>query len=650
MLVDNIRNFDAYLASNSDDAESVIHDLWLSKEQDLWSTEPHFYIRLAETADRLGQVMFAHDVVSEGLSHFPSNLRLLQLSALLLVKCGFPGKARDILSALVKDGSFDEETLGILGRVYKEIWVLSGGPSGERGFLEKSRSFYLQAFKTSGGTYSGINAASLTFMCGETDRAQKLARRVLAICAKNLKDPRARDYWTVATVGEAFILLGRFDRVAKYLTLARKLAGREYSYLASTRKQLLLLGRYADIPDEVLDLLSVPPVIAFTGHMIDRPGRKAPRFPPELVAHVKSEIANRIALLGASIGYSSAACGSDVLFLECMQDRRAETNVIFPFEREDFFRTSVAHGGDLWVERTEAVLHNAATTTYATEGTYLGDDLLFDYANRIIMGKAILRSRILETDPVLLTVWDGKDDDKPGGTAVFRKTWSSMGFREEIINLDNIRRHVTIPRSVGRGGRTNGRRRSAAGGRNRAVRRDVKAVLFADLAGFSTIREEQVPSFMENFLGGIAGHLKQSPHKPVFRNIWGDALFFVFDDVTAAAEYALGLRDFVRGLDWKSMNLPDTLSIRIGLHAGPVFWGREPVLGRTNYFGTHVNRAARIEPITNPGNVYASEQFAALLMSGSSNGLDCRYVGVIVLPKKFGKYPIYHVKRKNELE
>ena len=124
----------------------------------------------------------------------------------------------------------------------------------------------------------------------------------------------------------------------------------------------------------------------------------------------------------------------------------------------------------------------------------------------------------------------------------------------------------------------------------------------------------------------------------------------MFDDLLSAAHYALELRDFVMKTEWNRMNLPEDLRIRIGLHAGPVYYAREPILGRTNYFGNHVNRAARIEPITNPGNVYASEQFASLLMSQNASDLECKYVGIIVLPKRFGKYPIYHVKRRNEID
>ena len=148
----------------------------------------------------------------------------------------------------------------------------------------------------------------------------------------------------------------------------------------------------------------------------------------------------------------------------------------------------------------------------------------------------------------------------------------------------------------------------------------------------------------------LSAKLRRSSYQPEFKNLWGDALLFVFRNHLAAAEYALELRDLVRETDWVSLNLPHDLNIRIGLHVGPVYTGKEPLLGRWNLFGSHVNQAARIEPITSPGNVYASDAFAALLSADLNNRLDCRYVGEIVLPKKFGSYPIYHIKRKTEIE
>ena len=58
--------------------------------------------------------------------------------------------------------------------------------------------------------------------------------------------------------------------------------------------------------------------------------------------------------------------------------------------------------------------------------------------------------------------------------------------------------------------------------------------------------------------------------------------------------------------------------MRIGLHAGPVFEGIDAITGRPNFFGSRVNRAARIEPVTLPGHIYASQQFVGAAHRPSS--------------------------------
>jgi len=687
----SIKKFNTYLDSKSEDIENVIHELWVSKDDSTWSSQPHFYIRLGETADKLGQSMFAHDVLKEGLEYFPENLRLTQLYALSLIKCGFLNRARQILTGLVKKGHFDEETLGILGRVYKDMWVISGGAQGDTTYLEKSKNFYLKAFNKSRGYYSGINAASMSLMLGERENAGRLAKMVLKICLDRMSAGEKRDYWILATMGEGLLLLGDSEKALQYLKFAQRISGKNFSYLASTRKQMGLLKNYIDIEEEIFALLKVPPVVAFTGHMIDKPGRRPSRFPPDIEEDVKNAVCDVLERVNPGIGYSSAACGSDTLFLECMQTRKAETNIILPFVLEDFIHASVEFAGRAWVERVQRVLKRS-TVLMATEGKYSGDDLLFDYANRIIMGKTLLRSELLETESVLIAVWDGKGSRKTGGTYDFITTWEDKKYPIEIIDINRISKNRSKQRaermpdsgSVSDSGPSpnvlletdspDNRRTSEEGetGQMNAegsvsdtlhspappvkltdtvkdVNRSVKAMLFADLAGFSALKEEQIPFFIKNYLGAIAQSLKNTKHKPIFKNIWGDALYFVYNDLISAAEYALELRDLLKKKDWKSLYLFEDLKIRIGLHVGPVFGAKEPILKKMNYFGRHVNRAARIEPITNPGNVYASEQFASLLVSHSQNLLECIYVGVIVLPKKFGTYPIYLVKRRNEI-
>ena len=82
-----------------------------------------------------------------------------------------------------------------------------------------------------------------------------------------------------------------------------------------------------------------------------------------------------------------------------------------------------------------------------------------------------------------------------------------------------------------------------------------------------------------------------------------------------------------------------------------MFPGFDPILKRQNFFGSHVNIAARIEPITPPGAVYVSEQFASLLMASNAADFACDYMGHLALAKGFwGLYRIYRLRRLHELE
>ncbi len=664
MATADTRNFDAYLERNAGKIGEVIHDLWAAKDRTLWSRQPHFYIRLGSIADQLGQVMFAHDILGEGLRYFPDNLRITQLYSLSAIKCGFLVEARDLLNRLVKSGHDDEETLGILGRLYKEIWLLEGSEQTDHPTLRTSRNLYLKAFLKSQGYYSGINAATMSAVVGDWDNAGKLARRVMKICQEQASQSGESGPWLQATIGEASALLGDEELSVRAYRRAREEARGNLAEIASMRRQLKLLRRVSPLAEELLAELRVPPVVAFVGHMLDRPERRRPRLPPAAATCLKETIAETLSESGALIGYSSAACGSDLLFLECMQSVKGETNVILPFATEDFFATSVAYAGKEWIERVRAAIERSSRVEETGRGSYHHDDLLFRHANQIIAGKAILRSRLLETEPLLLSVWDGRRRREPGGTCETVEAWRRLGFAHRNVDPSPFRRiradlrsrdvaqppqaaaDPIAPDSIPlHAGPALGTDRYPPG-----IRREVVTLLFADLVGYSRLAEDQVPYFVKDFLASLVDRMKRLRGRPLFKNLWGDALCFAFSDPAAAAECALSLRDLVRQTEWSARHLPADLAIRIGLHAGPVFKGREPVLKRLNYFGSHVNLAARIEPITRPGNVYASEQFVALLVARGSKGIDSRYVGVITLPKEFGSYPIYHIKRVNEIE
>jgi class 3 adenylate cyclase len=176
--------------------------------------------------------------------------------------------------------------------------------------------------------------------------------------------------------------------------------------------------------------------------------------------------------------------------------------------------------------------------------------------------------------------------------------------------------------------------------------RSLKTLLFADFAGFSRVHDAAAPFFQESFWKIAAGAIAASPVKPLLASTWGDALYVVFDAPRNGAAFALSFLENMLDVDWASLGLSEASPIRIALHAGPVFCGFDPIIGRDNYFGSSVTKAARIEPVTPPGMVYASEAFAATLAATGGDEFMLEYVGRTALAKGYGESRIYRLDRR----
>jgi hypothetical protein len=386
----------------------------------------------------------------------------------------------------------------------------------------------------------------------------------------------------------------------------------------------------------MLPVLRASDVVAFTGHMIDATDRERPRFPAHLEAAVASTLRERAARWHAPVVFASAACGADLLMLEAALDAGAEVNVVLPFAREEFVRTSVAPAGPRWIERFDAALARASRVILATSEGYLGDDVLYEHAALLVEGLALLRASQLETEPAMLAVLDADGPEAVGGTRQAVARWQRLGGRVEIVDLAALRgADARNPRGA--------RVETAALRPPPASPRTLKSMLFADIAGYSRLEDAQVPRFQRLFWDLAARELAATGAPPRLANTWGDAVFAVFDTAPDAAAFALRLRDAMRAVDWAAIDLPPATTIRIALHAAPVFSGHDPVLGRENFFGAGVTRAARIEPVTPPGLVYASESFAATLAAAGSR-CPLEYVGTLHLAKQYGESRLYRVE------
>jgi len=68
-------------------------------------------------------------------------------------------------------------------------------------------------------------------------------------------------------------------------------------------------------------------------------------------------------------------------------------------------------------------------------------------------------------------------------------------------------------------------------------------------------------------------------------------------------------------------------------------------LRHDNFFGAHVSRAARIEPVTPEGFVYVTETLAAVLALHNADQFACHYVGITKAAKDYGEMRMFLLTR-----
>jgi class 3 adenylate cyclase len=601
-------------------------------------------IEAVEDCLRQGEPLLAYNAVQEGLQAQPGSLRLRQLKGLAVARSGDIERANRLLQALADEGGANSETLGMLARTHKDLALRTDGLVRDS-HLAAAFQIYHRAYQgaLAGGVhadawYTGINAATIAVLQGDLTKARQIAGEVKELCVRALaKAQAAPDYWLEATLGEAALILGEEAESIAHYTQAAALGAGRYGNLASTRRQAELLA--ARLPGRsawLSAILRIPPVLVYTGHMIDHPGRPHPRFPIEIEAAVSAVIRERLARVRPLAAYGSAACGSDILCLEAMRDLGGETHIVLPFPAAEFHRVSVDFAPGGWGERFERVLAAATSVTVTSEHRARGSAATFEYANFILTGIARLRSQVLQTDLQGLAIWDAQPPGGGGGAASLVGLWKSQQVETGEVRLADLRgtapEAAPIPESSLLGERPPG-----------GFTHEIRAMLFADAVGFSGLSEDQTPHFITEFLGAVAALSATTEQRPEHVETSGDGLYMVFRSVRDAGHYALALNRLVTGTDWSARGLPGGLNIRIALHCGPVYCGRNPITGAPLYTGPHTSRTARIEPVTPPGQVYASSAFAAVAAALGVDGLSLQYVGRIPLAKSYGMLALYLV-------
>ncbi|HEY9888813.1 MAG TPA: adenylate/guanylate cyclase domain-containing protein [Candidatus Obscuribacterales bacterium] len=322
---------------------------------------------------------------------------------------------------------------------------------------------------------------------------------------------------------------------------------------------------------------------------------------------------------------------------------------MLPYDQQQFIQDSVAVvPSGHWPQRFERAIAQATEVVIASQHKVDSlNEVFYEYSYRILHGLAKVRATQLNTDLMPLTVWNQQPGDGFGGTSSAVHYWQQWSETVAVIDLNAL---LAARRPVDLGAALNPVTAIAPAPTATLEPDDfnpeLRAMLFADVVNFTHLREDQFPAFVQHFLGTVAHLAAVSAHAPLFQNTWGDALYFVFASVRDAGIFALDLCDLMQTGQWQTKGLPADLNLRIALHAGPVVRHRNPITGHENYIGSHVNHTARIEPITPPGKVYASQAFAALASSTNVSTFTCDYVGKTPYAKQYGTFPTYHVCRR----
>ena len=603
------------------------------QHRDNWRSSPENFLLLGESLMQRSEPVSAYEIFQAGVDavehapicDVPLRRRLLQKAAQSLADTGALRESERILGALYAAGNRDGETLGLLAKVHKRVAIDSGDERALAMALKLYRQGYEEAEaheRPDDAIYNGINAATMARLSGNSDLSSQILARVRALCLAKGRP----GYWDLASLGECCLLEGNVEAAAEHY--AEAAANAPLRDRLSMWQQALLISDRLNLDSTILRPVFAPPsVLVFCGHRLDRQEAAKARFPASQIESIRSQIRTQIDRIQPGFGYCSAMCGSDILFIEEMLSHGAEVHVYLPFAATRFAEEYIAYAGTDWLERFDAVLSRVDSVTTVGQWDIGLNDKIHEFCSLYAFGAALLQHHSSRCDLHGLMVWDGVRDSRHSGTAAVANLWHEFGLGWDRIH----------PAGSGQT-----QPPDACGETEQDTRHTFLPMMFADVRGYSRLSGLQLYIFAERFMQACSRVLQKHDKGIYSTRSQGDSLFVVFRDLQSAVDTTRALRDMIAATDWVASGLPADLSARFALDCGPCYTYTDPVTGRREICGAHVIRAARLEPVTPPGHIYASESFAALSAVKKIEA-DFEAAGSIMLPKSYGQMRVYHL-------
>jgi hypothetical protein len=436
---------------------------------------------------QLDSIRYALAILERGMALDPDNLWFRQHQGKALGRSGRFADARTRLTALAREHP-SGETLGLLGRCYKDQWLQlwcvegltaeakRGKAKAAAAHLERAFESYAHAFRADPKDwYPGINALTLGSLChhltGKISTKADLALitqgvRWTVACALHACETAGRsEYWPLATQAELRLVAdGDEGCLDDYRAAAAQAVIDSNRFaLCSTREQLDMMieldfraalaeaarAEIIEAERQLADLLGTRTgtprhIVLFSGHMIDDPAKRgegkelAPRFPADRAAAAKREIKSALDQIGAGegdLGLCGGACGGDLLFAEACLARGMNLDMRLAKRVPQYLAESVTFADP---DQTWFGLYHLVTTDKRTNVLIMPEELgpapenvsVHDRNNRWQLYSALSQ----DLDSVhFVTLWDGKPAGGPGGTEEMVREIRALTGRAPII-------------------------------------------------------------------------------------------------------------------------------------------------------------------------------------------------------------------------
>lgn len=318
-----------------------------------------------------------------------------------------------------------EDIMGLGGRLYKDLYLSHSGDAAKE-FARLSAEKYEDAYKDTGGYYSGINAATMSILGGiPKEIVEMRAQRIIEGLPGIEDQPDEEIYFMEATRAEAYILLGDIPRAQAALRRALDYDPLNYTAHASTLKQFRMIARSQNEDWSWLAEFDPPRAMHFAGHIFGQAGKVTgvPVLSKTAEQKLIDDISNFIQANDIGFAYGALAAGADILVAESILEEGGELHVVLPVSKKTFIESSIKPYGGRWLRRFNKCLKRAKSVNIYDRQVGSPDAMLRQRSSLIAMGDAIRKAEELSVDALQLLIWDGEKGDF--GTAKDAATWGA---------------------------------------------------------------------------------------------------------------------------------------------------------------------------------------------------------------------------------